>query len=734
MTAWQDQPPQSRRQARQNERGTTPDAQAGVAQLSPHSDNFEGFPRDGWESQADASAATPPPAGATPPEAGSTPPEGERSRARAARPGVRGRRAQSPFPQTPPAQPITVRSSPSADATVKSDATQSQTEQSPAAAQATPLQATPEPLHYVTQSRPQIPNYDGPSFRGGTLAPRADAARPEPELPPTEALEVQRPESGAYRVRDFRPESRRSAFSSTAPTSASLWTPPAVGSSADLDYQTQQGLTPTPVAASQPAAVEPAAVEPAIVEPPAAAVPPAQAPAEQHTLTRRELRAMRARGEKPAQIVEPTAEPSETTSVLPAAPTPLATPALAAAFDALTREEPAAATSTPAETVPFDATQAEWPSPISATTQTPATTQIPATDSWTIDARADVAATDAPVTSETASTGPSDIDFFAQLTGAEVVEPETEPDIEAQPEAQLNVEPETEIFDPLVATPRPAVQPTDFSALVADAAPAADAETVEPVPAEVESAVAEPWPFAGLIAEPDAALDTTGGVAAEPVLAPSEPEAVAPSVTEMPVPETPTNVEAGSPVPDAVHAVQPPVAAAPPPVNDGDAYSVPAGHWSRQASIDDDTQIHHTLSRNVGTTSGAVTANTLVVSSIPTANDLIMPLGTTGEILITGSIDLPRSLGSTGAHPARYDHSDVDALIDADDREDSHVDSAPVRAIRAVSTHTSTRGVIEAAKPTSASRLPLVLAVSAAVMAVGVVTLVVMGFMNHVFG
>jgi hypothetical protein len=109
------------------------------------------------------------------------------------------------------------------------------------------------------------------------------------------------------------------------------------------------------------------------------------------------------------------------------------------------------------------------------------------------------------------------------------------------------------------------------------------------------------------------------------------------------------------------------------------------------------------------------------------------PLSGTGEILITGSINLPSSLGSTGAHPARYDHSDVDALLEADDREDSDPGSAPVRAVRAISTNTASGDVINSMKPQKSSRLPMILIVSAAVMAVGVVVLLVAGVIFKIF-
>ena len=137
--------------------------------------------------------------------------------------------------------------------------------------------------------------------------------------------------------------------------------------------------------------------------------------------------------------------------------------------------------------------------------------------------------------------------------------------------------------------------------------------------------------------------------------------------------------------------------------------SKPYGHWTTQAALDDVSPTGAGfLSRDVGVTTGAITTHALVLPSIPESGaQLLAPLTNTGEIMVTGSIDLPRTFGSTGAHPARFDHPDVDALLEESDREDAVSTSAPVRAIRAVSSTSSTRGVIEPpAKPKS--KLPLI--------------------------
>jgi len=96
--------------------------------------------------------------------------------------------------------------------------------------------------------------------------------------------------------------------------------------------------------------------------------------------------------------------------------------------------------------------------------------------------------------------------------------------------------------------------------------------------------------------------------------------------------------------------------------------------------------------------------------------------------MVTGSIDLPRGLGSTGAHPGRYDSAEIDRLLDAADGVgEFESDAAPVRASRAVSTHASTHAVVQA-PPRRRFSLPVVLASTGGVLIVGVGTLLVVAF------
>jgi hypothetical protein len=155
-----------------------------------------------------------------------------------------------------------------------------------------------------------------------------------------------------------------------------------------------------------------------------------------------------------------------------------------------------------------------------------------------------------------------------------------------------------------------------------------------------------------------------------------------------------------------------------------------AGHWSVSDDADDDiTSLENTITRSVGV-GGALTTNALVLPSIPQSSDLTTPYTATGETMLTGSIDLPRSLGSTGVHPSQVDNSDFD--LDPLDREVPSTDSAPVRAIRAVSTHTGSNGLIAPKKP-QGNHMLTVLVISSSGLAVVVVGLLVAGISSGLF-
>jgi hypothetical protein len=169
------------------------------------------------------------------------------------------------------------------------------------------------------------------------------------------------------------------------------------------------------------------------------------------------------------------------------------------------------------------------------------------------------------------------------------------------------------------------------------------------------------------------------------------------------------------------------------------ALNPPVGHWSIDRDVDEHTRLldqkqpfDQLLSRGVAAGGIPTTTNALILPSIPQQGNSSESLTSTGEILITGSIDLPRSLGSTGAHPSHFDSAEMDHMLDQLDEGGPATSVAPVSASRAVSTHTSTRGVMTPPKKHVAS-LPVILAVTAGVLLVGVLALFAAGYLFQIF-
>jgi hypothetical protein len=146
----------------------------------------------------------------------------------------------------------------------------------------------------------------------------------------------------------------------------------------------------------------------------------------------------------------------------------------------------------------------------------------------------------------------------------------------------------------------------------------------------------------------------------------------------------------------------------------------PTGHWAAQLDDDGDEVMETTVNRTIGT--ATVTTNALVLPTTPDT-DIRGPLTSTGEILLTGSIDLPASLASTGV-TSRIESSGMDHLFETHDAEVVSTDSKPVSAIRAVSTQSGS-GLTHAPKSKGNRALTalLVAAVGMGVVVVGLLGL-----------
>lgn len=162
----------------------------------------------------------------------------------------------------------------------------------------------------------------------------------------------------------------------------------------------------------------------------------------------------------------------------------------------------------------------------------------------------------------------------------------------------------------------------------------------------------------------------------------------------------------------------------------------PTAGQSAQAGGDFDDLI----SRAVAQEGAAASSNTsaLILPAMPDdTGGLSGPLGGTGELYLTGSIELPKSLGETGGHSALHDSIEMDPIIGHDPAEaqvTADHGPAPVSARHAVSARVPS-SIPVVAKPTKErSKLPLVLSLTGGGLLVAVVGLGVWGASNGMFG
>ncbi len=136
--------------------------------------------------------------------------------------------------------------------------------------------------------------------------------------------------------------------------------------------------------------------------------------------------------------------------------------------------------------------------------------------------------------------------------------------------------------------------------------------------------------------------------------------------------------------------------------------------------------------RNTAAANSISTTSALVLPTVPGSGDVGTALDETGEVIITGSIDLPASFGSTGAPASGLESNDLDTLLERGEVELGS-DVAPVAASRAISTNTSSTSLIAPPKRARANA-PVVLAITAGVLAVGVVGLLLAVFLPRFLG
>ncbi len=138
------------------------------------------------------------------------------------------------------------------------------------------------------------------------------------------------------------------------------------------------------------------------------------------------------------------------------------------------------------------------------------------------------------------------------------------------------------------------------------------------------------------------------------------------------------------------------------------------------------------LARSTGATGTVSTPNSLILSQTPTGVPLVGPVTATGEIMITGTFDLPEGLGSVGHAPGTTDGRDADAVL-LDGELPAASSPTPIAASAAISTVKQPGEIIRPPAPEKGSKLLVALIITTGILALGVAVTLGLAFTTGVF-
>lgn len=125
--------------------------------------------------------------------------------------------------------------------------------------------------------------------------------------------------------------------------------------------------------------------------------------------------------------------------------------------------------------------------------------------------------------------------------------------------------------------------------------------------------------------------------------------------------------------------------------------------------------------------------NAMIFTPAPGGGSLSGPVASTGELLITGSYDLPEGLGSRGHAHGTTDGKDVDAVL-IDGELPATSSPTPIAASSAVSTSKPAGEVIRPPAPDKGNKLMLTLAIVAGGLALALGAVLIVAFTSNLFG
>ncbi|WP_176697230.1 hypothetical protein [Microbacterium sp. 3J1] len=124
--------------------------------------------------------------------------------------------------------------------------------------------------------------------------------------------------------------------------------------------------------------------------------------------------------------------------------------------------------------------------------------------------------------------------------------------------------------------------------------------------------------------------------------------------------------------------------------------------------------------------------NTLIFNPSPGDGSLSGPVASTGEILVTGSYELPKGLGSQGHAHGTTDGKDIDSVL-IDGELPPASSPTPIAASAAVSTIKPAGEVIRPPAPEKGNKLMLILAIVAGGLALALGVALIVAFTTNVF-
>ncbi len=144
------------------------------------------------------------------------------------------------------------------------------------------------------------------------------------------------------------------------------------------------------------------------------------------------------------------------------------------------------------------------------------------------------------------------------------------------------------------------------------------------------------------------------------------------------------------------------------------------------------TSFDQLLTRGSAATGSLAASNALILSQTPDTGSFSAPVVATGEVLITGTFNLPESFGSTGTSHGSSDGKEIDAVL-VDGELPASSSPTPIAASSAISTIKSADDIIKPPAPEKGGRLMLALVITAGALALALTGALIVALVTGVF-